>query len=131
MSGEDPIDEIREKAVRGLLAREWFAINGPADAQPLPLSHDEREKMKVGGVEHLVAWYDRSLACRDYDTEKHPSFDDYAPGVMASEHAPDFIKNDEQLRRRYPPKKLIGLGPGLVWELPTPHAETMCTLAPQ
>ena len=119
VSGEDPIESMMELAVRALQAREWFALNGPSDAPLLPLSYDEREKMKVGGVEHLEAWYAHSLSCLDYAVEEHPPFDDYARGVMASEHAPDFIKNDKQLRRRYPPKKLIGLGPGLVWEPPT------------
>ena len=123
VSGEDSIESMIELAVRALGARESFAHNGPPDAQPLPLSHDECEKMKVGGVKHVAAWYSRSLYCRDYDTEKHPSFDDYARGVMASDRAPDFIKNDKQLRKRYPPKKLIGLGPGLVWEPTTLHGQ--------
>src|SRR5258708_705070 len=32
------------------LAREHFATNGPPDAPPLPLSYDEREDLKVGGL---------------------------------------------------------------------------------
>ena len=125
VSGFDPIEEQREKAVRALLARGWFAHNGPPDAPPLPLSPNERECLKVGGLNHLVAWYDCSLACLDYAVEKHPSFDDYACGVMASEYAPDFIKKDEELRRRFPSQKLKGLGPGLIWQSPALHAETM------
>ena len=40
--------------------------------------------MKVGGVKHLIAWFARSLEASDYDVLRHPSFDDYARGVMAS-----------------------------------------------
>ena len=123
VQGSDPIEEQRETAVRALLARGWFAHNGPPDAQPLPLSCDERERLKIGGLKHLLAWYAGSLACLDYAVEKHPSFDDHARGVMASDHAPDFIKKDEELRRRFPPQKLKGLGPGLIWEPPALHAE--------
>ena len=48
--GVDPIAEQKEAAYRALLAREWFAINGPADAQPLPVSYDERESFKGQGI---------------------------------------------------------------------------------
>jgi hypothetical protein len=46
---------------------------------------------------------------------------------MASDYAPDFIKNDEELRKRFPPRALNGLGPALVWEPPALHAETMAS----
>jgi hypothetical protein len=105
-------------------ARKWFADNGPPDMQPLPLSYGEREALKNGGAHHILAWYARSLACRDYDVSEHPPFDDYARGVMASEHAPDFITKNEELRRRFPPRPLKGLGPGLCWEPPKEHART-------
>ena len=88
VSGFDPIEVARETAVRALLARDWFAENGPADAQPLPLSHNEREDLKVGGVKHLMAWFARSLEGLDWKFWQHPSFDDYARGVMASDDAP-------------------------------------------
>jgi hypothetical protein len=106
-------------------ARKWFAINGPADAPPLPLCYEERERLKVGGFPHIIAWYARSLACQDFDVTKHPSFDDYARGVMASEFAPPFIKNNAAMRTRFPPRQLKGLGPGLQWQPPEQHAETM------
>jgi len=67
------------------------------------------------------------VACRDYAVEKYPSFYDYACGLMASEHAPDFVKKDEALRKQYPPRPLAGLGPALVWEPPALHAETMAS----
>jgi hypothetical protein len=37
---------------------------------------------------------------------------------MDSRFAPDFIKEDDQLFRRYPPRALRGLGAGLYWDPP-------------
>ena len=58
-----------------------------------------------------MAWYARSLWALDYNVQQHASFDDYARGVMASEeYAPDFIRKNEELQRRFPPRFLKGLG---------------------
>jgi hypothetical protein len=119
------IRSLKKRARAALYAREWFKINGPADAPPLPLSMSEREALKRGGVPHILAWYARSLWCRDYDVLEHPSFEHYACGVMASEYAPDFITKNEELRQRFPPRPLDGLGPGLCWRPPKEHARTM------
>ena len=83
---------------RARTARKWFADNGPPDLQPLPLGYDERERLKHGGADHILAWYARSLDGENYDVVRHPPFEDYACGVMASEFAPDFIKKDEQCK---------------------------------
>ena len=115
------VDSIRQwKRLRrqAKLAREWFAAHGPSDAQPLPLSYDECEDLKHGGVLHILAWYARSVACLGYLIEEHPSFDDYARGVMASDVTPNFIRNDDGLRRRFPPILLEGLDDGSIWERP-------------
>jgi hypothetical protein len=106
-------------------ARKWFAENGPPELQPLPLGYNERERRKRGGADNILAWYARSLDGRDYKVLAHPSFYDYACGVMASEFAPEAIKNDETLKKRFPPRDLAGLGPGLQWEPPKAHAKTM------
>lgn len=119
VSGLDPIEPQIEQAVLAVLARQWFTDNGPADAdlQPLPLGYDERESLKKGGAPHILAWYARSLETLDYDVIEHPSFYDYACGVMASsEHAPAFITEDQQLKRRFPPRRLSGLICGLYWQ---------------
>ena len=82
-----------------LAARKWFADHGPPDLQPLPLGYNEREALKHGGVDHILAWFARSLDCRNYDVLEHPAFNEYARGVMASEFCPYFIKDDETLPR--------------------------------
>ena len=84
VSGSDPTKGKRAKAVRALLARDWFADNGPPDAQPLPLSYDEREDMKGGRglLYYIVALYARSLEGRNYDLNEHPAPSDYIGGVL-------------------------------------------------
>ena len=67
-----------------LAAQKWLADNGPPDLKPLPLGYNEREALKHGGIDHVLAWFARSLDCRHYDFATHPSFDEYARGVMAS-----------------------------------------------
>ena len=108
------------------LAREHFATNGPPDAPALPLSYDEREDLKVGGLPHIVSWYGRSWEARRYNLLEHPSFDDYARGLMAWEHTPYFIKNNEELLRRFPPRALPGLGLALRWQRPELQAQLRC-----
>jgi hypothetical protein len=104
---------------RALWARQWFVENGPADLQPLPLGYVEREELKRGGAEHILAWYARSLDSLNYDVQAHPSFYDYACGAMASEFTGlDCVKKNEELRKRFSPRPLAGLGPGLYWEPP-------------
>jgi hypothetical protein len=114
----DSIKEQKRAACRALRARAWFAQNGPQDVQPLPLSYGEREDLKLGGstLQRIVAWFARSLAYRDYAFEGHPSFDDFARGVLASPFAPDFITEDQELPKRYPPRTLPGLGSGFCWK---------------
>ncbi len=140
--GDDPIEPQMEAACRALLAREWFAINGPADAPPLPLSYDEREDLKGRGalghtlLGHIVAWYARSLENREYDIKEHPSFADYASGVLweagrpigslvtLPNCPPDEVR---ELKKRFPPRMLKGMSPGLYWEPPKEHAEAMAS----
>jgi hypothetical protein len=116
-----------------LLAREWFAIYGPQDAQPLPISDEEIENRKYAwdskqpSLSYIVSHLGSSLETHNWDFNSHPSFDDFACGVMASEHAPDFVKKDEVLRKRYPPRHLRGLGPGLCWQPPEQHAKTLAS----
>ena len=125
---EDPIGPQKRQAHRALLAREWFAIYGPKDAPPLPLSDLEMEELTfTDPFSHIVQCFAHSLRSRNWNFNIHPSFDDFARGCTASSHAPDLIKTAEALRKRYPPCLLHDLGPGLCWEPPKEHAETMAS----
>ncbi|RXH12464.1 hypothetical protein [Bradyrhizobium guangzhouense] len=117
----DPLGPRIELAACAILARDWFATNGPQepDLQPLPIGYHEREALKAGGAPHILAWYARSLECLDYDIGTHPDFYTYACGVMASPHAPGFITGDARLQKRFPPKPLLGLGRDLFWKPPS------------
>src|SRR5450759_2774971 len=122
ISGVDDLSTRRNPlGRRARFARKWFDLNGPPDARPLPLGYDEREALKRGGLPTILAWYACSLACLDYDVLEHPSFDDYAAGVLASDqisYPGARIQEDEELQRRFPPRTLSGLGPGLCWKPP-------------
>jgi hypothetical protein len=116
LNGADPIGEQIRAATRALMARDQFADIAPANAPRLPLSYPEREKLKIGGLPHIVAWFARSLEQCDYDLGLHPPFVPYARGVLASPYAPDFTTQDQALQQSFPPRALKGLGPGLYWD---------------
>jgi hypothetical protein len=118
VAGVDPVRPQKLKAQSALEARESFKAQKSDDAPDLPLTYAERERSKVDGLPYIVSLFARSLACRDYEMEGHPSFDVYARGVMASDMTPMFIREDAQLLRRYPPVPLNGMGPGLMWRGP-------------
>jgi hypothetical protein len=114
--GADPIAVEKANAVRALRAREWFYRHGPPDAPQLPLSWAEIDAMRFKDPFcHIVASFSRSLRGHNWDYNNHPSFDEFARGVLASTRAPEFVRADKELRKRYPPRRLPGLGPGLCW----------------
>jgi|SRR6185312_1966601 hypothetical protein len=104
----DPTKLI-EAAVRAVLARRWYAVNGPQDPdlQPLPLGWSERRDIPRCGVGTIRAWFARSLAHLDYDVTQHPSFYDYACGIMAFER--EGYSRLAELKDRFPPRLLPGL----------------------
>jgi hypothetical protein len=113
--GIDRTSTQKRAACRALVARARFAWNNPG-MPPLPLSYAEREELKGnGGVDYIVSVFARSLEAQKYDGTAHPCFPIYARGVMASPFSPDFIKQDQELLKCYPPRSLDGLGPGLYW----------------
>ena len=67
--GIDPIKPQKEAAKRALLARAHFAITGPVDAQPLPVSERERDDVHIRHgystsqylFRHLLKRYSKSL----------------------------------------------------------------------
>ena len=126
LPGDDSISRQKRLACRALFAGEWFAIYGPHDASPLPLTDAELDELKyTDAFSHIVSCFAYSLRAHKWDFNSHPSFADFACGCTASGHAPDLIKKAEALRKRYPPRPLRGLGPGLCWQPPEQHAQIM------
>jgi hypothetical protein len=123
--GIDPIAEQKEYATIALLAREWFAVNGPRDAPLLPLNVHDRDRFRgSGGLTALVGFYARSLSRQEYDVCKHPPFDEFARGLMAiaTERGLWQLEEDETLTRRFPPRPLVGMTPSAYWD-PYEYAE--------
>jgi hypothetical protein len=148
VSGEEPIElmrEMREKAVRALLARERWARIGPPDCQPLPLSNQEIQDRRWAGhglrtgdhsndlLSHIFAEFAITLERHDWDFNSCPSFEDFACGVMATKLlrklAARHFQPDELLRlqKRYPPRPLKGLSDlrCFSWKAPKRHAKRM------
>jgi glutathione S-transferase len=137
VSGFDPIKAMKELAVRALVARDWFARNGPPDAPPLPLGYHEREDLKGGRglLAYILALFARSLEGRNYNVEEHPPLAEYVSGVLWEAERvggdigtlPKYPDELAKLKKRYPPAMLAGIGPGFRWEPPKLHAQTMAS----
>lgn len=133
--GIDPIGPQKTEAVRALRAREWFAVNGPTNAPPLPLSDEEIDDYRQArGLAALVGFYARSLSRegygrRSYDVSNHPSFDDFARGLMAMAMARGLwgLQTAQNLKMRFPPRPLAGMTPGAYWAPPKEYEETIAS----
>jgi hypothetical protein len=131
--GVDPIAPQKREAALALSACEWFAANGPGGAPPLPLSHDDVEDYRnARGLKGIVGFYARSLSRegygrQSYDVANHPSFEDFARGLMAVAVSSGLwgLERDKALLRRFPPRPLPGMTPGAYWATPKEYAETM------
>ena len=127
--GIDPISTQKKEAIAALRAREWFAVNGPPDAPQLPLSaHDVEDYRKARGLAGIVGFYARSLSRpgygkKRYDIEQHPSFDDFARGLMAINTGLWGIEKDVDLRKRFPPRPLVGMTRSAFWAPPHEYEE--------
>ena len=111
-----PMAKQKKGARRALLAREWFYLHGPSDAPPLPLDGEEQADLKYRDpLAHLVTQFSKSLAANGWDIHSHPSFKAYARGVMASPLAADLVRNDDAMRKRYPPRELQFILSGMIW----------------
>jgi hypothetical protein len=124
----DALRSKRRKEAR--FAQRFLYHMGPRDAPRLPLSDIQYQELMWcgGGIKQITALYARSLALFEYKVFDHPDFERFASGVMASPFAPRHILNDPALQRRFPPRALAGLGPGLIWS-PTAAAaqgESIC-----
>jgi hypothetical protein len=117
--GIDPIAPQKRAAVAALRARELFAINGPPDAPPLPLSIEEYEDYRSNGrgLRRVVGFFGRSLKANGYDI-RHPSFEDFARGLIAMCTGLWQIEKDENLKKRFPPRPLAGMTASAIWAPP-------------
>ena len=116
VGGIDPIKPQKEAARGALLAREWFFVHGPTDAPPLPINGRERGSIKYRDpMSHLVSQFCNSLDANHWDINAHPGFEAYSRGVMASPFAADIVRKDETMLKRYPPKELNYIHPGMIW----------------
>jgi hypothetical protein len=114
------LDALRSKR-RGeaRFAQRWFHHMGPRDAPLLPLSNVQYyERMQGSGIEQITALYARSLALFGYKVFHHPDIEVFGSGVMASPFAPRHILDDVDLKLRFWPCVLTGLGPNLIWSPP-------------
>src|SRR3954451_24854590 len=99
--GDDPIAPQKKAAVAALRAQEWFAINGPADAPPLPISGAEIDDYRrARGFVGVVGFYARSVARLRWNVREHPSFEDFVCGLMATDTGMWGIEKDESLKKR-------------------------------
>jgi hypothetical protein len=125
--GLDPIAPLKEATRRELLAHEWFAVYGPADAPPFPYQHEIDSYRDARGLKGVVGFYARSLAGQDYDLRNHPSFDDFARGLMALavEYGLWNLEKDDALIKRFPPLLLLGMTPSAYWAPPEEYEQIM------
>jgi hypothetical protein len=122
-------------AHRALRAGKWFSVISPHDAPPLPLSHDDVEDYRnAGGLTAVVGFYARSLSRegygrRSYDVDNHPSFHDFACGLMAMALKSGLwgLEEDAALKRRFPPRPLAGMTPGAYWAPQKEYEDTMAS----
>ena len=120
-TGEDSIAYQKRTAEKALLAQEWFAVHGPRNAPPLPVSAQAWEEMRSElGLNCLVGFFARSLAVRDWEVHNHPSFEDFARGLMAIDTGLWDLQNraGPDLLKKYPPQPLVGMTPGTYWAPP-------------
>ena len=111
------------KAVTAIAAQEKFAAENPDIMHLLPLTFHDCDDLRWGVgatlLDHAVGMYARSWKHNDYCLD-HPSFNEYAAGLLVSPHSEDVIKRRwpdqiEPLAAIYPPKPLKDTGPGSIW----------------
>ena len=143
VGGDDPIGEQMDIACRALHVRQWHAATGPADVQPLPISARERDAMALKGtpLHYILEKFARSVEhyylTPGLDVREHPAFPEYAAGfqweaalpVGGFAHLPTYPAAQlDELKKRFPPKKLKGMSPGATWLPPKEHREAIDSL---
>jgi len=122
-TGDDSIMYQKHAAEIALLAQEWFAVAGPRNAPLLPLRQAEWDMMRycsAGGMQTLVGFFARSLSFQGWKVHNHPTFEDFARGLMTFPDIRSRAGQDPLVAKRYPPRVLVGMWPhGAFWEPPT------------
>jgi hypothetical protein len=103
---------LKRQVARALVARKLFEQHAPPE---LPLSNTDIEKAIRSKDNRivLIGFFARSWACANWGA--HPSFIDYSSAVMTSEHAPQHLRTDAALLKKFPPRPLKGLDRNLCW----------------
>jgi hypothetical protein len=110
-----PTEPEKRNACRATLAREWFELNGPPDAPPLPISDTEIYRyVNSGDFACAVARYAESLRDNDWDIRGHPTFEEFVGGLLCLPQ-PQFAE-PRIIARRFYPKPLPGLWPTGIWK---------------
>jgi hypothetical protein len=142
---DDPVEEQMEIARRALYARKWHAESGPPDLQPLPISARELDAahLRETLLHYILAKFARSMnrnhlhPDRKFEGIEHPIFAEYAAGVLWEEELPvggfaglpDYgAEQLLELKKRFPPRMLKGMSPGLTWLPPDEHREAIASV---
>jgi hypothetical protein len=121
---------------RALVAREKFHLEKPPGAPDLPLRWEDIAAMENADDNrlNLLGLFGNSQR-HAYWEPSHPSYTDFASGVLADSAAPDYLRNDVSLQKAFPPRPLPGLVDGeLVWYSPAAlaqhrHMQSLCAAA--
>jgi len=112
---------LKELDRRALAAQEWFRTHGPPWGQPLPVSWPKLCRwarigkfLEAGILAPDNARWEllASFAISWFETKfdpTHPSFNRFARGMMAEKNTPARLRNNPELRKEYPPKRLATL----------------------
>jgi hypothetical protein len=97
IAGHDP-PILRQKVCAALCARERFRRDAPAWAPSLPLRWEDCEELENDSSPrlNLVGYYGSSLRWTDWDRQ-HPPFATFASRLLAYKHAPDNVRNDNDI----------------------------------
>jgi hypothetical protein len=78
----------------------------------------------AGGLQTPIGFYARSLSFRDWRVHNHPSFQDFARGLMVFPDIRMRAGQDPLVAKRYPPRALIGMHDGAFWEPPLANRQS-------
>jgi hypothetical protein len=115
--------ELHAELVREVartLAAQWHEESAPAWACQLPVELQVCESLIYNDCNalKLLGYYGRSMLWSGWNFERHPDFNTYCRGIMASRIGPMDVRMDEELLQMFPPKALAGLTTPLQWRSP-------------